>query len=571
MDRNNKESIERLYNYWKTNNIFDELTHDELSKIDIVSQFDEVYDRFYREIDFGTGGLRGIMGAGTNRINKYTVGRVTVGLSRFLLDNCFDAKRRGVVIGYDTRMNSRLYADIASNIFSSFDIPVYIQKSPRPVSQLSYSVSSLNCVAGVMITASHNPKEYNGYKIYDENGCQLVPDKVERLVPYINKITDYSFIRYVPKIDLIKTIDNTDSFIDAVRCQKRLDDKNIKANLSIVYTPLHGTGLFPVTSMLSQEGFINVHVVREQTTEDGYFSTVVSPNPEDKAALELGIQLAKSVNADIVLGTDPDCDRVGVAVKKDNDYVLLTGNQIGALLMDYLLETTDYISKRYAVIKTIVTSELGAIIARSKGLKVFETLTGFKYIGEMIGKFEKAKLDEDNSASYNFLYGYEESYGYLVGKHARDKDAVVSILLISEMAAKAKDNRKTLVDMLSDIYKKYGYFYDKLDSYVLKGEEGKNRIDNIMNILRNNKLPFKDVECVIDYLKGDTSKTFEELPKANVLKIYFEDQSWFAIRPSGTEPKIKLYYSIKGNTKKEAERRYKDIKESLQKYLGLEE
>ena len=421
-----------------------------------------------------------------------------------------------------------------------------------------------------MITASHNPKEYNGYKVYDGHGYQLVPYQAEKVIKYVNNVTDFKTINFNGNWDLIEMADVTDNFIEAVRKQGRYSDTDAKADLKIVYTPLHGTGNVPVTKTLLLEVFTNLAHVNAQTITDGDFPTVYSPNPEDKKALERGIAQATAEEADIVLGTDPDCDRVGIAVKHNGQFVLMTGYQVGVLLMDYVLGSTDLTGMRSAVVKTVVTSELGAEIARKHGITVFDTLTGFKFIGEKITQFEKAKADQDTERNFDFLFGYEESYGYLAGTHARDKDAVVSSLLICEMAAKAKAESKTLVDKIEEIYAEYGYYRDALDSFILRAKDGLERIQGMMGALRENGSPFTNTVSVIDYKADIDATPFGLLPKSNVLKYILSDGSWIAVRPSGTEPKIKIYYSVKAVDNDTAEELLNAYRNTITTFLGLE-
>ena len=556
------------YNFWKTDEFFSLSTRRE---IETLTDEKEIEDRFYRDLEFGTGGLRGIMGAGTNRMNKYTVGKATTGLAKYLLDSYGeDAKCRGVAIGYDTRNNSEFFARVTADVFSAFGIRVYLHAHARPVPQLSFTVSFWGCVAGVMITASHNPKEYNGYKVYDEYGCQLVPWQAEMVIKYVNAVEDYRTINFDGNRDLILMVDVPDNFIEAVRKQARYENKEAKADLKIIYTPLHGTGNVPVTRTLLTEGFTSLTHVNAQTITDGDFPTVQSPNPEDKKALEMGIAQGLREDADIVLGTDSDCDRVGIAVKHNGEFVLITGNQVGALLMDYVLENTELSGKKPAVVKTVVTSELGAEIARKHGIPVFDTLTGFKFIGEKITQFEKAKEEQDEERSFDFLFGYEESYGYLAGTHARDKDAVVSSLLICEMAAKTKAEGKTLIDKIEEIYSSYGYYRDALDSYTLKGKDGLERISSMMAELRSNDSPFKNTTAVVDFEADVDAAPFGFLPHSNVLKYTLDDGSWIAVRPSGTEPKIKIYCSVVGTGRNKAEEKLTTYRNTITKRLNLE-
>ena len=557
------------FEFWKTDPFFDAETKSELEALDLSSDKKEIEDRFYRDLEFGTGGLRGVMGAGTNRMNRYTVGKATAGLGKFLLDSVPGAAEKGVVIGYDTRNRSAEFAQTAADVLSAMGIRVCLYKEARPVPQLSFTVAYLGCAAGVMITASHNPKEYNGYKVYDAYGCQLVPWQAQRVIEYVNAVTDYRSIDFSGDPSLIEEVDATEEFIAAVRKQARLSDKSAKERLKIVYTPLHGTGYVPVTETLLREGFTSLRHVEEQTAADGDFPTVFSPNPEDKKALEMGIAQAEREDADIVLGTDPDCDRVGIAVKHNGSYVLMTGNQVGALLMQYVLGSTELDGKKKAVVKTVVTSELGAELARSKGVAVFDTLTGFKFIGEKITQFEKASAEGDDLRSFEYLFGYEESYGYLAGTHARDKDAVVSALLICEMAAKAKAEGETLVSKIEKIYEAYGFYLDALDSFTLKGKDGLERIGGMMQLLRSSGSPFENTSNIQDFKAGVDTGLFGMLPKSDVLKYTLDDGSWIAVRPSGTEPKIKIYYSVRAEDKTAAEKALDHYRKTIVSFLGL--
>ena len=559
-------SYRERYEQWLNDEFFDEATRRELKSL---TDEKEIEDRFYRDLEFGTGGLRGVMGAGTNRMNKYTVGKATAGLGKYLLDTygVEACKNRGVVIGYDTRNNSEFFSRTAANVLSGMGIRVYLHAHARPTPQLSFSVKFWNALAGVVVTASHNPKEYNGYKVYDEFGCQLVPWQAKQVISYVDAITDYHTINFKSDDSLVFMADVTDNFVMAVMKQSRYKNTAAKNDLKIVYTPLHGTGNVPVQKALRLDSFTQLDAVAEQVVPDGSFPTVVSPNPEDRRALEMGIAQAKRTNADIVLGTDPDSDRVGIAVKKsEGEYQLMTGNQVGALLMNFVLSHTDM--GQYA--HPAVTSELGAEIARKHGIKVFSTLTGFKFIGEKITQFEQAKKNDKKEQDYDFLFGYEESYGYLAGTHARDKDAVVSSLLICEMAAEAKANGKTLLDEMNEIYAEYGYYRDALDSFTLKGKDGLEKISSMMTELREAGSPFAGTLSVTDYSKPvDAEEGFGTLPTSNVLRYVLEDGSWIAVRPSGTEPKIKIYYSIKGADKDAAEKKLEEIQNTIQTKLGL--
>lgn len=539
-------NIKEKYDLWLT---FDDETKKELESI---TDEKEIEDRFYKDLAFGTGGLRGIMGAGSNRMNKYTVGKATFGLANYL-----KSKTDGeisVALAYDSRNNSAYFAKTAAGIFASCGFKVYLYSTLVPVPVLSFTTAFLGCTAGVMITASHNPKEYNGYKVYDNRGCQFCTEDAKNAIGFINAVEDFSTIPFSDSDDGITYIgdDVLSEYYKKIQEQSVYTDKS---DLKIVYTPLHGTGNIPVRKML--EG-MNVTVVKEQELPDGNFSTVRSPNPEEKDALNIAIEKAKSIGADLVLGTDPDCDRVGIAVKDGDDYVLFTGNQTGALLVKFVLDMhRGMLNPKSTLVKTIVTSELGANIGRKYGLQVEETLTGFKYIGDKINKYE-------DSGEQEFVIGYEESYGYLVGTHARDKDAVVSSMLICQMAAWYKNHGKTLVDGLNEIYDEYGYYLDYLDSFVLKGKDGAEKIQNLMVTFREKGTALlPDIKEIIDFKDG-----VRDLPKENVLKYIFYDGSWMAVRPSGTEPKIKVYYSIVDPDKDNAKARLESIRQTISSIIN---
>lgn len=534
------------YNEWL---LFDDDTKQELLKI---TDEKEIEDRFYKDLAFGTGGMRGIMGAGPNRMNRYTISRATLGLANYLSD--FPTPQKSVVIAYDSRNNSEDFAKCAAEVLAVKGITVYLFDKITPTPVLSFAVRHLGCIAGIVITASHNPKEYNGYKVYDENGCQLVPSLADKVIARVQEITDY---RAVPRLDfevalqsgMIQMVGDEvlDAFLDAVKTQALYTEPS---KLKIVYTPLHGTGNIPVRRILKD---YSVSVVKEQAVPDGDFSTVRSPNPEEKDALNLAIEQAKTEAADLVLGTDPDCDRVGIAVRHNGDYVLLTGNQVGALLADFVLRfKADTLNEKSTLVKTIVTNDLGANIGRKYGLQIVETLTGFKYIGDQINRYEKTGEKE-------FVMGYEESYGYLVGTHARDKDAVVASMLICEMTAYHKNNGKTLVDALEEIYKEYGFYLDALDSFVLQGIDGVQKMNAVLETLRaRGASAFPDIETVQDFSEG-----IGDLPKENVLKYLFRNGSWLAVRPSGTEPKLKVYYSLRGESHEAAAEQLSALREQM--------
>lgn len=547
--------IHEKYEYWLT---FDDNTKNELESI---TDKKEIEDRFYKDLEFGTGGLRGIMGAGANRMNKYTVGKATKGLCEYLKNEF--AGEKSVVIAYDSRNNSKAFAECAAEVLCYNGIKTFLFEEIMPTPVLSFSVRYLNCNAGIVITASHNPKEYNGYKVYDKYGCQLVPQYADKVISYINNVKD---IKSVKHMNLNMALSNgyltyigdevLNSYISEV---EKMAVYKEASDLKIVYTPLHGTGNIPVRKVLSDMSF-DVSVVKEQAVADGNFTTVRSPNPEEKDALNMALEQAKRANADLVIGTDPDCDRVGVGVLHNGEYTLLTGNQTGALLVDFYLKfKKQSLNPKSTLVKTIVTNDLGAEIARKNGLNVVEALTGFKYIGDQITKYEKTGENE-------FLIGYEESYGYLVGTYARDKDAVVASMLICEMAAYYKKNKMTLVDALNVLYSEYGFYLDALDSFVLKGKDGASRIKNIMSYFRANKATvFPNITDVKDYSTG-----IGDLPKSNVLKFFLKGGSWIAVRPSGTEPKLKMYYSVRGIDSSTCERSLQNIRTIINGIMGMD-
>ena len=535
------------FEYWCS---LDEETRAEL---EAITDKKELEDRFWKKLEFGTGGMRGIMGAGPNRMNIYTVAKATKGLADYLKAS---KKNPSAAIAFDSRNNSGKFAEISAQVLAAEGIRVYLFDKLMPTPVLSYAVRYLKCDGGIVITASHNPKEYNGYKVYDADGCQLTPADADKLIGYVNAVESFDEIKTISlseaeKKGLFSYIDESllDSFINECKAISLYEEKS---DLKIVYTPLHGTGNIPVRRILAD---YDVTVVSEQENPDGDFSTVRSPNPEEKDALTLAIKKAGEIGADIVIGTDPDCDRVGIAVKCGEGYRLMTGNQTGALLMDFILRFRA-LPENPAVVKTIVTSEIGAAIARKRGCEVIQTLTGFKYIGDKICKWEK-------NGGHSYVFGYEESYGYLAGTHARDKDAVSSSMLIAEMAAYHKSQGRTLVDALNGIYAEYGYYYDCLETVVLKGKEGAEKIRSAMDTFRNKGTSlFADLGELSDYSLG-----IGDLPEENVLRFNFTDGSWAAVRPSGTEPKLKMYYSVKGDSEEKAIARQKKISEVFYTYI----
>ena len=551
-------TYQETYEQWLNNDYFDQETKSELLKIQNDEK--EIEDRFYKNLEFGTGGLRGVIGAGTNRINKYTVRRATFGLANYILEKCGgEGKNKGVVIAYDSRYKSEEFCIEAAKTLAACGIKTYIFDSLRPTPQLSFALRHLGCVAGIVITASHNPPEYNGYKVYWTDGGQVCPHIAKEIITEVNKIEDYSKI---PTTDsnnkLIVTLDETvdTAFCDAVKKQvinQELINK-VGKDIKIIFTPIHGTGNLPIRRVLSEVGFENVSVVKEQEMPDSNFSTVAYPNPEEKEVFDIAIEMAKKDGADIIIGTDPDCDRVGVVVKdNDGEYIVLNGNQVGSLLVDYVMSNkVEEIKEMHnpMIVKTIVTSELGSEIAKSYNVGCVDTLTGFKFIGEKIHQYE-----EDKSAT--FIMGYEESYGYLVGTHARDKDGVVSALLISEMAAYYYDKNMTLYEGLQEVYKKYGYYREELQSITLKGIDGMEQIKSIMNTFRTSNI--EEIAGIKVAELKDYSQGIDNLPKSDVLKFILEDNSWIAVRPSGTEPKIKFYYGCNGKDKDLVDNKLEEI------------
>ncbi len=523
-------------------------------------------DSFYKELEFGTGGMRGEIGPGTNRMNIYTIRKASEGLATYINSFGDEAKKRGVAIAYDSRHKSPEFAMEAAKTLASHGIQTYVFEELRPTPELSFAVRYLNAFSGIVITASHNPPEYNGYKVYGEDGGQLPPAAADTVISYVNKIADELLIDVkdeseLKKQGLIKMIGEE---IDKAYTEK-LTTISVNPSLSeevdlkVVFTPLHGTANKPVRRGLEALGYKNVTVVKEQELPDPNFSTVKSPNPEEHDAFTLAIRDGKAIDADVLIGTDPDADRLGVAVKNnDGEYVVLTGNQTGALLLHYLLsekQEKGTLPNNGVVLKTIVTSEIGRDIAKSFGLETIDTLTGFKFIGEKINEYER-------TGQYQFQFGYEESYGYLIGDFARDKDAIQAALLSVEVAAYYKKKGLTMYQGLLEVFKKYGYYKEGLQSLTLKGKEGAEQIQSILHSFRSNpptEVAGKKIVAIEDYkssVRHDVIAGTNEaidLPGSNVLKYILEDHSWFCVRPSGTEPKAKFYFGVKSETLKQSE------------------
>ena len=551
------------YEYWLSSPIFDEQTKAELRAI---TDEKEIEDRFYRNLEFGTGGARGVMGAGTNRMNIYNIRKITAGFAKHLLNEYGDdAGKRGVAIAFDPRNNSKDFAKAAALTFAAYGVKAHLYTMISATPLLSFTVRYLGCVGGVVVTASHNTKEYNGYKAYDKTGCQLYPYEADKVIAEVEK-TSLEEIKTISEEDavnsgLLKYIGDEilRKFMDAVEEQGHELSKEAKENLKVVYTPLHGAGNVPVRTVLAERGFTNVSVVKEQELPDGNFPTVSSPNPGDEGALALAMAQAEKENADIVVGSDPDSDRIGMSARgKDGKFRFYSGNQICAMLINYvLLRRKERLTDKSMLITTVVTSEFGSDIARKYGLEVAEVLTGFKFIGELQ---ERIQRETDKVVEF----GYEESNGCLTGNYARDKDSVVAIMLMCEMAAYFKEKGMTIVDVLQSLYDEYGYYLDHLDSFVFKGKDGAEKIRAINAKLREmGKELDPDIVSVKDYAPG-----IEGLPPSDVLKFRYKDGSWMAIRPSGTEPKIKVYYCIHNNDIESAKLTLEKIQKSVQNVIN---
>ena len=539
------ENVKKNYEYWCTSPIFDDATKSELKSLE--GNEDEIFDRFYRELEFGTGGLRGVIGAGTNRMNFYTVGKATQGLANFI--NKQGAAAKGVAIAFDSRRMSPEFADTAACVLAANGIKAYIFDSLRPTPELSFALRTLGCTAGIVVTASHNPPEYNGYKVYWEDGAQITAPKDAQIIGEVNAIKDYAEIKKMTTEEakaaglyevIGKEID--DKYMEALKKLVLHPEaiKQMASSLKIVYTPLHGTGNVPVRRVLKELGFEQVTVVPEQELPDGNFPTVSYPNPEDKKAFALALDLAKKVDADLVLATDPDADRLGVYAKdtKTGEYKVFTGNMSGMLICEYEMsqkKALGILPDNGALVTTIVSSNMAQAVAKEYGMKFIECLTGFKYIGEQIKFFEQTGSNE-------YVFGFEESYGCLVGTHARDKDAVVAVMALCEAAAYYKTQGITLWDQMLNIYNKYGYYKEDLFTMTFKGADGAKKMQDMMDAYRKNT---------------------PKLPKSNVLYFELENDAWFCVRPSGTEPKIKFYAGIKGTSLEDSAKKLDELMEAI--------
>ena len=569
----------KLYEEWLSNPYFDEETKAELKAIE--QDENEIKERFYKELEFGTAGLRGVIGAGTNRMNIYTVRKTTQGLANYIA--AVNGQEKGVAIAHDSRRMSPEFAKEAALCLAANGVKAYIFDSLRPTPELSYAVRKLGCIAGINITASHNPPEYNGYKVYWEDGAQITPPHDSGIMAEVQKVTDYNTVKTMDEeaakaAGLFQVIGKEvdDAYIEELKSQVIHMDaiKAMAKELKIVYSPLHGTGNIPARRVLKELGFEQVYVVKEQELPDGEFPTVSYPNPEADEAFELGLKLAKEMDADLVLATDPDADRLGVRVKdKNGEYHTLTGNMSGCLLADYELGQRKAVNGSLpqdgAMISTIVTTNMAAAIAKYYGVKFIEVLTGFKYIGQQILGFETSGVG-------SYLFGFEESYGCLIGTHARDKDAIVATMALCEAAAYYKTKDMTLWDAMIEMYERYGYYKDDIQSITLKGIEGLAQIQTILENLRKNppaEIGGYKVLSARDY-KADTIVNMETkevkttgLPSSNVLYYDLTDDAWVCVRPSGTEPKIKIYYGVKGSSLTDADEKSAALGQELKKLI----
>ncbi len=568
------------YKKWCEDTYFDEATRAELKAIEGNDK--EIQERFYKDLEFGTGGLRGIIGAGTNRLNIYTVSKATQGFANYIIKQGEDAVKKGVAIAFDSRRMSPEFAEITALVLNGNGIKTYIYPSLRPTPMLSFAVRELNCTGGVVITASHNPPEYNGYKVYWADGGQVPYPRDEAIIEEVNAVTDFHTIKTANRDEAVKAGlfnvigEEVDEAFDKNVLAQIVNPEIIKEqhDLKIVYTPIHGSGNKPVRRVLKKAGFENVTVVPEQELPDSEFTTVGYPNPENPAVFELAIKLAEKIDADIILGTDPDCDRVGAVVKtKDGSYTVLTGNMTGTLICNYICSQKAKLGtlpKNGALVSTIVSSEMTKAIAKKYNLAYFDVLTGFKYIGEKIKEFEQ-------TGEYQYVFGFEESYGCLSGTYARDKDAVVASLLICEMAAYYKSRGMSLYDGLMELYDTYGVYKEIIHSITLKGIEGIENMKKIMDTLRKDapsEIAGVKVTETRDYLEdkivdvatGKVSPT--NLPKSNVLYFTLADDTWFCVRPSGTEPKIKIYFGTKADTVENAEKKIATAQDGIMKVVN---
>ena len=571
-------NYKQSYKMWLESDAIDAATKEELNSIQNEK---EIEDRFYKNLEFGTGGLRGKIAAGNNRMNVYTVGKATQGLAKYLVTN-FEAP--SIAIAYDSRNMSDVFAETAAKVLAANGVKVYLYESLRPTPMLSFAVRHLNAEAGIVLTASHNPKEYNGYKVYGSDGGQLTDNAADEVLGYINEVDLFTGVKMISTeeakakgllVYIGEEVDNAYyAQVETLVVNKALV-KDHASELNIIYTPIHGSGNIPVRAMLKRLGYTNVHVVKEQELPDGNFPTAPYPNPETSQVFEIAIQMAKEISPDLIFGTDPDCDRIGVVVKEaDGTFKVLTGNQVGVLLSEYMLNArkdTGVLSEKDTLIKTIVTTEMAARVAEAYNAQIMNVLTGFKYIGEKIEEFGQ-------TGSNNFVLGFEESYGYLSGGFVRDKDAVIAATLIAEMALYYKTKGKTLAEALHDLFEKYGYYKEELVSITMEGKDGQEQIAAMITALRENAptdVNGVKIAIIEDYKLSTRINAIEgtkeeiNLPKSNVLKFILEDKSWFVIRPSGTEPKVKIYASVVGNDSKDAEEKVNHFVANIKKILNV--
>lgn len=566
------------YDRWLTEEKVDAVLKEELNEL---TDEKEIEDRFYKNLEFGTGGLRGKIAAGTNRMNVHTVGKATQGLATYLLKH---KNKPSIAIAYDSRNMSKEFADTAASVLAANGVKVFLYPSLRPTPMLSFTVRHLEADAGIVITASHNPKIYNGYKVYGSDGGQITDEAAKEILAFIDETDIFEDVRTIELAEaeerglleyITEEVDRAYYNQVSTLCIRKDLIEEKAAGLKIIYTPIHGSGNIPVRTMLKKLGYTQVEVVKEQELPDGDFPTAPYPNPEDKKVFELAIEMAKEAEPDLIFGTDPDCDRIGVVVKESaSSYKVLTGNQVGILLSDYILNARQemgLLSDKDTIVKTIVTSDMVKPIANHYGTQVMDVLTGFKYIGEKIKEFKQTKTN-------NFVFGYEESYGYLAGEFVRDKDAVIASVLIAEMALYYKEKGKNLYEALEDLFKQYGYYKEDLISVEMEGKDGQEKIGAILSGLRENMptcvdgikvVRVEDYKCSTRYNCIDHTKEEIFLPKSNVMKFILEDGSWFVVRPSGTEPKMKIYLSVVGKDMEDGVTKIENFKKHVLRTVGV--
>lgn len=569
------EEIKKIYELWKSKKLIDSELNVELEKIE--NDIEAINDRFYKNLEFGTAGLRGVLGAGTNRMNVYTVAKATLGFAKYLLKL---KENPSIAIAYDSRNKSDLFAKIAASIMAKCGIKVYLWKELMPTPSLSFAVRYFKCDGGIVVTASHNPAKYNGYKVYGEDGCQISTEVADKVLEYINTIDifeDFSYVNFDEAINTgsieIISEDVFDAYLEAVS-KESLASSDLDKSVKIAYTPLYGTGLRSVTEVLKRNGYNNVFVVEEQAKPNGNFPTAPYPNPEIREALELGLELASKIDADLLLATDPDCDRVGIAVRNEKEYTLISGNQVGVLLLDYICKRRLELGKmpnNPITVKTIVTTDMVELIAKEYGIECIDVLTGFKFIGGIIGDLEEKKQED------RYILGFEESYGYLTGTMVRDKDAVNASLIIAEMFAYYKSFNKSLIDILNELYEKYGYYKNSTYSFEFEGQAGMEKMNKIMEkvrIYKESDFASKKILKIFDYDKSLERNLITgqdrdiDLPKSNVIKFILEDNASVIFRPSGTEPKLKIYIGVNAENELKAKELEEKIYNKAKEFLN---